>query len=172
MDEIKKKQVEMHKDFFDRCQAAIDNQFYLEAIFLEYAALEGRLEVILGVLGAPCNRNLTSSQRCLVNISSRVQCLKKARKTLPVFEKTKLEKSFFDKNSKLMRWINTRNRFIHGLYKKELEYKSRLAGTKELAEEGLCICRALYNEANRLKRLKKSKPDYFEGICFCNALCI
>ena len=98
MNEIQSKQVEMHKNLFDRCQAAIEGQFYLEAMFLEYAAIEGRLEVILGLLGTPCDKNLEGELRHRVNISDRIQCLKKARKSLPVFEKTKLEKISLTKN--------------------------------------------------------------------------
>lgn len=172
MDEIQSKQVEMHKDLFDRCQDAINSQFYLEAVFLEYAAIEGRLEVILGLLDAPCNKNLDSNLRRRVNISNRIQCLKKARKNLIVFEKTKLEITLFDKKSELMKWIDKRNRFIHGLYKNEIEYKGRMADAKYLAEKGLEICKRLYNETKRLRRLKKSKPELFEEIDLCGELCI
>ena len=44
---IENKQVEMHKNFFDKCHVAIENGFFLEAVFIEYAAIEGRLEIIL-----------------------------------------------------------------------------------------------------------------------------
>lgn len=172
MDEIKTKQVEMHKDFFDRCQAAIDSNFYLEAIFLEYAAIEGRLEVILGMLGAPCNKYLDSKTRCRINISRRIECLRKTRRELAIFEKTKLPITFFDKKSKLLNWIDKRNRFIHGLYKNEIEYTSRISGAKKLAEDGLVICRYLYNEASRIRRLRKSKPERFEEIHFCDNICV
>ena len=172
MDEIKIKQVAMHKDFFDRCQAAIDNNFYLEALFLEYAAIEGRLEVILGVLGAPCNNKLPDDLRVRINVSHRIQCLKKVRKSSRVFENTKLEKNFFDKKHNLMNWINKRNRFIHGLYKNVAYYSRRLAEARELALLGLNICRALYNEVARIRRLKKNKPEFFKTILICNELCI
>ena len=52
--EDKAKQVSMHKNFFDKVDAAIEGGFYLEAVFREYAAIESRLEALLGVLGAPC----------------------------------------------------------------------------------------------------------------------
>lgn len=51
MNEEQEKQVKMHRDLFDRCNAAIENKCYLEAVMLEYAAMEGRFEVMLGVLG-------------------------------------------------------------------------------------------------------------------------
>ena len=34
----------MHKDFFDRCELAINQKFYMEAILMEYAAIEARME--------------------------------------------------------------------------------------------------------------------------------
>ena len=57
MDEREKKQVEMHADFFDRCIVALDQGFYLEDIFIEYAAIEARLASICGVAGLPCGRD-------------------------------------------------------------------------------------------------------------------
>ena len=172
MDEIKKRQVEMHTNFFDRCESAIQNQFYLEAILLEYAAMESRLEAMLGILGAPCNKNLKAEQRAKVNISKRIECLKKARTNSPIFEKTKLPLDFFFKKSELSKWIDARNRYIHGLYKGELEYSRRMAGAKDVAESGLGLCRMLYNEAKRLNRLRKSKPELFEQLQFCDNICV
>ena len=61
--EQKKMQVEMHTDFFDTVDDAIENGFYLEAIFREYAAIESRLEVILGVLGSPCGKKVLPDGR-------------------------------------------------------------------------------------------------------------
>ena len=162
----------MHKNFFNRCEAALNNQFYLEAIFLEYAALESRLESILGILGAPCNKTLDPNQRNKVNISRRIECLKRIRRNNPIFEKTKLPLNFFYKKADLCKWITTRNRYIHGLDKNELEYTSRIAGAKACAEKGYELCRLLYNEAKRLNRLRKSKPELFENSSFCDSLCV
>ena len=48
----------MHKDFFDRCVFAINQGFYMEAILMEYAAIESRMETLLSILGLPCNKFL------------------------------------------------------------------------------------------------------------------
>ena len=172
MDEIKKQQVEMHTNFFDRCESAIQNQFYFEAILLEYAAMESRLEAILGILGAPCNEYLKPEQRAKINISQRIECLKKARVNSHIFEKTKLPMDFFFKKSELCKWIDARNRYIHGLYKGELKYSSRMADAKAVAENGLKLCRMLYNEAKRLNRLRKSKPELFAQLHLCDSICV
>ena len=171
MNETQAKQVEMHTNFFDRCREAITNQYYLEAIFMEYAAIEGRLEAILGIIGEPCNKNLSKEIRRRINISHRLECLNRARKGMPVFEHTKLPWNFFTGKSAFAKWISKRNQYIHGLFKSETDYSSRIAGAKRLAEEGFEICRLLYNEAKRLNRLRKSHPELFENISLCDKLC-
>lgn len=171
-EEDKEKQYRMHKDFFNRCRFAIDNGFFMEAILMEYAALESRLESILGVLGLPCNKYVSSEDRRKVNISHRVHCLKAMRKAPDVFEKTKLPSKYFDD---LDKWIGKRNIYIHGLYKDEIKYSTRIADTREFAERGYELCRLLYNEATRIRRLYRTNERletkglkcYKEKCCLC-----
>ncbi|MBR6391678.1 MAG: hypothetical protein IKS12_00175 [Eubacterium sp.] len=165
--ELKQEQVRMHKDFFDKCDCAIENGFYLEAIFLEYAAIESRLEIICGVLGLPCNKELPFSERKNVNISQRILCIKETRNKHPeVFKRSKIKDGFFYKKQFLSAWITKRNTYIHGLYKNAFEYKSRKSECKEIAINGREYARLLYNEAARLRRLSKSHPELFVDICF------
>ena len=137
-------QAAMHKDFFDRCGIAIENEYYLEAVFMEYAAMEGRLEVLLGVLGASCNNKLPDKERNKILISHRVSCFKNLFKNQDIFGKSKLNSVFF---RRLEKWISLRNGYIHGLYKNEVKYKKRMKD-KAFAQEGLELCRVLYNEVN------------------------
>ena len=88
------KQIEMHMDFFDKTTFAIENGYYLEAMFREYAAIEGRLEILLGVLGAPCNKHLPFNQRKDMKISHRITCLSKHYKNTTGIGKTKLTPHF------------------------------------------------------------------------------
>lgn len=169
MNEKEQRQVEMHADFFDRCRFAIDNGFYFEAILMEYAAIESRLEAICGTLGAPCGRDCACRQEIM--ISSRRECLRVFRnKRIDIFENTKLPKNFFTENGELRPWITTRNSYVHGLYKDEVKYKTRVEDNKKQAEMGYEYARLLYNEAKRIRRLKKSKPELMESslmICSC-----
>ena len=160
------KQQRMHQDFFDRCSEALEHKFYLEAILMEYAAIEARMEILLGLLGLPCNKFQDDQVRKSVQISHRIQCANKLRKSSAVFEKTKLSKKFFEK---LGSWVNKRNEYIHGLYKNELKYSSRMADAKNYAEQGYESCRLLYNEVNRLKRLRKTHPEQFDDLLVCSA---
>ena len=152
----KQKQVAMHTDFFDRTKLAIENGFYLEAIFREYAAIEGRLEVILGILGAPCNKNASPKERKDVDISHRIHCLKRIYELRPAIGTTKLDNEFF---ANLKAWCTQRNIIVHGFYKNELKYQERSAQNKKLAEDGLILARMLYNEAKRLRRYQTSHSD-------------
>lgn len=158
MDEKKQKQVEMHTDFFDRCKFAIDNQFYYEAILMEYAAIEARLEVICGIVGFPCSKECDFRDK--IQISHRIECLRAYRRANPViFEKTKLAKNFFTDNGELNSWIKSRNGYVHGLYKDEIKYRGRVAAIKNLAQDGLEYSRLLYNEAKRLRRIMQYHPE-------------
>ena len=157
----------MHKDFFDRCRMAIDSGFYLEAILMEYAAIESRMEVLLGVLGMPCNKYLDDKDRKKVAISHRLDCADNFRRQSPIFQNSKLSKKFF---RKLKMWTEVRNGYIHGLYKNELKYKQRMADRK-FAEEGYQYCKELYAEVNRLKRREAKHPEEIGDIACMSSGC-
>lgn len=149
----KRLQVEMHKDFFDRCEKAIETGFYFEAMLMEYAAIESRLEIIMGLIGLPCNKDLTDKERRSINISDRLSCLQSIQEHTDLFANSKLPRGFFEKMKK---WIDKRNVYIHGLYKNELQYKNRMKNIIEIANKGNDYCHLLYNETKRLRRLAKS----------------
>lgn len=159
------KQIEMHMDFFDKTTFAIENGYYLEAIFREYAAMEGRLEILLGVLGAPCNKNLSFNQRKDIKISHRIECLSKYYKSTTTIGISKLTPSYF---KTLNQWTKDRNTYIHGLYKNEIQYRERCEQCKRMAEEGLLLTRMLYNEVKRVRRYLKNQPETeLPANCMC-----
>ena len=164
MNSTQEKQVEMHKEFFDKCKFAIDSEFYMEALLMEYAAIESRLEIILGVVGLPCNKQLEVELRKKVNISHRVDCLEQLCQESPVFQASKLDKKFFEN---LKKWIGKRNEYIHGLYKDELKYKQRMADRKVYAEKGYEYCKMLYSEAKRVRRVCKEHPELLDSTISC-----
>lgn len=156
----------MHKDFFDKTQAAIDQGYYLEAMFLEYAAIESRLEIMLGVLGMPCHSKQDAGIRKSVQISHRINCLDQIKGKSLIFENTKLPPKYF---SKLKSWLDKRNRYIHGLYKDASIYGKRISESKKLATDGLEFCRLLYNETKRMRRRIKNHPEFLQ--CDCITCC-
>ncbi len=163
--EQKKKQVEMHTDFFDTVDEAIENGFYLEAIFREYAAIESRLEVIIGVLGSPCGKKvLPDNKRKDVKISHRIECVRKIYSKKPDIGNTKLTAETI---KKISQWTKDRNQYVHGLYKGEMKYKERCEHSKKLAEDGKEYAKMLYNEAKRLRRYISNHPDCCDGMKIC-----
>ena len=132
---------------------------------MEYAAIESRLEVFLGLLNLPCNRNIADKERRKVQISHRIKCAKECLGNFEIFNTSKLDKKYFDRLSK---WIKKRDEYVHGLYKNEIMYETRIAGAKEHAEKGEELCRLLYNEVNRLKRLRKTHPEVSVECVVCN----
>lgn len=160
--ELKYMQRDMHKHFFDRLALALENEFYFEAVALEYAAIEGRLEVVMGILGCPCNKELEDSKRKDIKISHRITCLKKLFKLHPLLNNSKLSVEFF---ADLNNWIKSRNVFIHGMYKNALKYNERNHDVKEVAKQGAGFVDTLYNETKKL-RIKRNDYQYCGETCF------
>ena len=160
-------QKEMHKNFFDKCKFAIDYGFYFEAVLIEYAAIESRLEAIMGSIGLPCGKFLQNNYRKDIKISQRIDCLKSIRKKTAVFNETKLPNKFFDN---LKEWTKERNSCVHGLYKDEFKYNDRLNKAQSLAECGYEFCRLLYNEEKRIRR-KKKNGSFDNSDVFCAKKC-
>ena len=103
--EEKQKAVVMHKNYFDRSKAAIENKYYFEAMMYEYAAIEGRLEVICGMLGCPCNKHLEDKIRKKITIRNRINCLKRLYKKHPACKNstTKIDKEIWEEIDKWIR---------------------------------------------------------------------
>ncbi len=165
---LSEKQRVMHKDLFDKIKCAIDNSFYLEALFLEYSALECRLEVMSGVFGLPCNKLLEPEIRKSINISQRVNCLKKTYMMSDVlFEKTSIDNKFW---RNVEEWIKQRNIYVHGLLKSATDYNARLSQIEKLAKTGFDLISILYKEVNRIKRKQQKERYKFISNC-CKKEC-
>ena len=165
---LSEQQRQMHKDVFDKIKRAIENRFYLEAIFLEYSALEGRLEVMAGILNLPCNKFLDPIIRKDIKISTRIECLKKSYKVgESIFAKSYLDKCFW---KDLEVWIKNRNMYMHGLFKNAELYNNRLTKVRALSEKGYDLINLLYKEANRIRR-EQNKTEYAFTANSCKLKC-
>ena len=158
MDSAEKKiATAVHKGFFDKSRMAIESGYYLEAVMYEYSAIEGRLEVICGLLGCPCNKKLEANTRSKIKISNRISCLKALYKKHPACMcKTKIDNKYWDR---LNKWRKSRNMYVHGLYKRPELFVNRMKEAKDLATEGIELARILYNESKRIRRLQKNHPE-------------
>lgn len=161
------KSVLMHKNMFDRMKSSIDQGFYLEGLFCAYAAIEGRLEVICGLLDCPCNKFIGKKIRKEIKISHRIACLTKLYKKHAVCLDNGCKLTNKEWNY-LNSWIKKRNIYVHGLYKCADQYQTRMNEVKELAEEGERLAKLLYNEVKRLRRRRDANSCLFQ---YCGERC-
>ena len=124
----------------ERLKKALAQQFYLEAIFIEYAILEDRLESILRHSGSwnPKPETFYSLD------------FKRKRVAKMAEEKKSLAQKYFpaDLTDRVDQWTKERNRMIHALLKISLH-------TQELAQiafEGEAIAKLLSNKTTLYAR--------------------
>lgn len=153
---------DMHRNYFDRASLAIRDGYYLEALMYEYAAIEGRLEVICGMLDCPCNKNLDPNIRRQINIGNRINCLTSLYKHHPACSRNSTSKLSGEFWVSLKNWLKSRNQYVHGLYKNPDLYTKRITDRSKLASEGLRLSRLLYNEAKRIRRLRNDHLEMME----------
>ena len=130
-----------YREQFKRLDKALNNNFYLEALFIEYAIMEDRTESILRYEG----NEIKVKEGSFISINRKLDKIKKIaeqRKSLP-------ERYFSDNLIECIQlWKDERNRMIHALMKQSLTTEE----LTELALEGKILCRKLCNKANNYKR--------------------
>ena len=146
----------VHKDFFDKCQFAIDQGFYLEAMVMEYSAIENRMKIIMGIVGMPCTKCDDTNITYSIGLNKKIGCLRCFLSNKEVFEKSKLTTG---KLNQLKDWCNSRNERIHRLYNNTEKYERMMSRNKKYAIKGLEFARLFYAEANRLKYMQKKHPE-------------
>ena len=156
----------VHKDFFDRCQFAIDQGFYLEALAMEYSAIEGRVKVIMSIIGMPCSLCEDTSITYEIGLTKKLGCLRQYLQNDVIFGNSKLTPTTI---TKIRDWCSSRNERMHRLYADVEKYEKLMGRNKKYAEKGLEYAKLLYKEANRLKYMSKHHPEKLENIKFeCN----
>ena len=167
--EERKASYNMHKDFYDKISLAIDNGFFFDAYIREYNAMEARMSVIMSIIRRPCELCDVEKLKHNVGISTKFKCLKKVlQENEQISNKTKLDNQFFRQISS---WLTIRNQLVHGLYSNPADYEKLSRKSKEYAIKGKEFVRKIYNEAERLKKLQKNKPEMFMKIkteCYVN----
>lgn len=137
--------MEMYQNYktqFERLKLAMENHFYLEAIFIEYAIMEDRTRAILGYEG---NEIIKKSEREHIGIA------KKVRKIINISQPGSVIGTYFsdDLMNQLLVWINQRNGYIHALMRKI----TTTEGLRDFAERGGKLCRELSNRATAYRRM-------------------
>ena len=136
-----------YKEQFDRLNKALKNEFYLEAIFIEYAILEDRTE---SVLHHACLWDSYMKGQKMANIGTKLTFIKnkasaKSCTLHPYFSDDLLDQ--------LRDWKNRRNPLIHDLLNQKLGDED----LKNLALDGSRLVRILRTRATAHNRAADKK---------------
>lgn len=143
--ETNQQKYENYKAQMGRLNRAIKEHFYLEALFIEYAIMEDRLESILihaGVFRADKHNTIT----------------KKLRRLEALCQSDKIAKKYFSSGllQSILDWKENRNKFIHALMKQVFTGEE----IKEIVEQGQEIVKTLNNKSSCYKRaLERQKKE-------------
>ncbi len=161
-DEERKAAYKMHRDYYHRVKDAIEKKYYFEAIFLEYAAIESRLEVIMSLMHTPCS-SCSDEAYNQIGVSKKMNCYKQFLKNEELFGKSKITK---DVIGDIKDWFGARNKRIHNLYRNPEMYDQLQEDTKAVALEGYKFVELFYAEAKRLRRIYHQHPELIENCGF------
>ena len=130
-----------YREQFKRLKKAFDNEFYMEAIFIEYAIMEDRAEAILRYEG---NKIKPKNEQEFISLTRKLNRIKKIAE-----QKKSLPKRYFCDSiiENISEWVKQRNGLIHALLKKELTTEE----VEKFALEGKRLARALSNKAKNYK---------------------
>ena len=129
-----------YKEQMSRLKKALKQGFYLEAIFIEYAVMEDRLESILRHSNRwhPKPGQFLSISQKLGQVSALIR------------QKKTISKKYFTQEllDDIRAWKNKRNPLIHALLKQDL----REMDLQAIAEEGSALANTLCNKTTSYKR--------------------
>lgn len=130
---------ENYKEQNKRLTKALQNEFYLEAVFIEYTIMEDRTESILRYEGNTINSN------GFVSIDRKITKIEKIAEN-----KKGLARKYFtiEFMEQIRTWKNKRNGLIHALIKKNTTTQELI----DLAEEGRQITKELCRLSTNYKR--------------------
>ena len=139
---------ENYKEQNERLARALKQQFYLEAVFIEYSILEDRTESILRYTGDFPKPN----QNGYVSIDTKIKKIEKLMEN-----KKSIIRSYFTKEitDELMAWKTVRNAMIHALIKRMVtteELQTLALEGEKLAKK---MCHLSTNYKRKLQRMGK-----------------
>ncbi len=129
---------ENYREQMGRLKKALNAGFYLEAIFIEYAIMEDRLESILRHSGKWKESKPGQPPISLQRKKNRIEEMAR--------EKKSLANKYFSNDilDNIVEWKDKRNSLIHALLKQSLHTQD----LKDVAEQGLLLVKELSNKAS------------------------
>lgn len=135
---------ENYKDQFKKLKRALENEFFLEAIFVEYAIIEDRTKAIL-VLAGKYEAYLKKRGRYSETLDSKVKYIQ----GFAAEKKTLLHRYFGDNTlDRILEWKESRNTLIHAL----LNQKLTTENLKDVASTGQGLARILCDRVTNYRR--------------------
>lgn len=134
-----------YKEQHERLNKALKNNFYLEAIFIEYAIIEDRLTSILRY-----EDNTVKSKNGFVSIEKKINKVRAISGEANGLAIKYFASDFLDT---IENWKNRRNPLIHALMKQQLTTEELL----NLATEGQAIVKDLSRLSRNYKRAVERK---------------
>ena len=135
-----RKKYENYREQLGRLNKALKEHFYLEAIFIEYAILEDRLEAVLRHAG--CWHPKEGRHVSIDAKTKKVADLAREKKN-PAHRYFPPELT-----DGILAWKEKRNTLIHALLKQEIHSEDLLAA----AEEGLLLTKTMCSKATSHRR--------------------
>ncbi len=136
-----------YKTQFQRLKKAMDNAFYLEAVFIEYAIIEDRTESILAYEE---NTIVPKNEKEFISFKRKKNRIEK----LAERKGSTIGRYFSDELlQQVQEWVDGRNSIIHALLKKNTTTEE----LRDFAEDGGKLCKELRNRANNYKRMVQRK---------------
>ena len=132
-----------YQEQFKRLKKALTNQFYLEALFIEYAIIEDRTAAILRYEGNQIKSNNNRIKGTNIGKKlEKISALSNVQGSLPqrYFADDTIQRAFV--------WKDKRNDLIHAL----MEQKLTTGSLEDLALEGQSLAAAFTNKAKCYKR--------------------
>ena len=130
-----------YKEQMGRLKKALTHQFYLEAIFIEYAVMEDRTAAILRYENNECKSANIGKKL------NKIRTISRDKKALPG--------RYFDDEliDRIFEWKDKRNDLIHALIKQQLTTEE----LRSLAEEGDNLVKELNRRSQNYKRAVERK---------------
>ena len=147
------KKYENYKALFPRLGKAVEEEFYLEAIFIAYAIVEDRAESVLRHLGKweDYAQKCAEEDKC-PTISGKISRIRKEAKKVS----SPAHDPFSDDLlSRFMAWKDVRNKKIHALMNQSFSTDE----LKELAETGKDLARTFSNRTEAVKRAVRKQEQ-------------
>lgn len=135
-----------YKELSEKLKSALENKFYYEAIFIEYAILEDRTKSILKY----ADISLQDKEGKELNLNSKLNQIKNNQKFKNEYVKRHITPELIQKTHE---WKNQRNKIIHDLV--NTDYNNN--DIENLALEGAKIIKIYNNKSTLINKHNKKE---------------